>query len=204
MQDIIVALYNEGKHNVFHSDLTQHKNQHGQYVELRNVVFKCDKDQMVNAPEYDDVANGQWYVENYEPRIMAQVPLAVNNLINDNTSRRGVFTFFNEDDVSGKEPPCTMYVALRLDKMAGKAYSLSYTVHMRSSDIVEMTSDLRFHRRLRHVIACELQNKMHPVQIVESPIIWCADSLQCYEGAWQSLKEAYDSLGEIHYVDEIH
>lgn len=81
---------------------------------------------------------------------------------------------------------CTMYVSLRLDKLEDNKYGLSYTVHMRSSDIREFRSDVKYHTRVRHTIAVSLEKSMNK-KIIENDIIWVADSIQCWDKDWQYL-----------------
>lgn len=185
--DIRKALYKEGLHS--HIRISGHKVKNGsEYLELRNVAFECDKDYIIDAPEYEELKSGVWYVENYEPRIMAQISPVVNHLIKNHDTRHAILSFYDPDkDLQADDMICTMYVSMRLEDIEN-ASILYYTVHMRSSDIREFRSDIKFHKKVRHAIALTLQEKTG-ISIIEAPIFWCADSLQCWDKDWEFLKE---------------
>lgn len=60
------------------------------YVELRNVVFTADKPYIIDAPEYPELETLKWYVDNYEPKIIWQIPDILFKLTNDTDTRQAV------------------------------------------------------------------------------------------------------------------
>lgn len=189
-KDIRKALYKELLHS--HIRLSGHKVNNGEeYVELRNVVFTCDKDYIIDAPEYEELQDGTWYVNNYEPRIMAQVKPVIGHLVKNHETRHAILSFYDPDkDLMQDDMICTMYVSMRLEDVGniGDGSILYYTVHMRSSDIREFRSDLKFHKRVRHDIALALQEETGMI-VAEAPITWYADSLQCWDKDWEFLRK---------------
>ena len=60
-EDVKLALYMEG---VYHrTKVSGHMlpQQGREYVELRNITFSCDRDYIIDVPEYDDLSDGTWY-----------------------------------------------------------------------------------------------------------------------------------------------
>lgn len=179
-EDILNLLKNEYECNRVHT--SGHKIRNGEkYVELRNALFRVNNDYIIDAPEYEDLLDGQWYVKNYEFRMNWQLPIIVDKLIKDSDSRQTVVGMYNANDEleNNDDMICTMYVSLRLDEYP-EMYTLSYTVHMRSSDAREFRSDLKFHKsmmlRIMHMLSSKLNKPVYG-----NAITWYADSLQCWD-----------------------
>ena len=185
--DIRKALYEEGKHGHYHISGHQLEQQGDEYVELRNIVFRCDKDYIIDASEYDDLRDGTWYERNYEPLITLQLPKAIDKLIADNDTRQAIIQFYDSEMQDRTDMICTMYVSLRLRIMTNTTPVLTYTVHMRSSDVREFRSDLKWHKKVLNLILKDLSEK-YQRPVWADPIIWYADSLQCWDKDWEFLK----------------
>lgn len=187
--DIRLALYMEGVYDRIHHSGHVLNNQGTDYLELRNVTFICDNDYIINVSEYEDLADGKWYEENYEPLIVWQLENTVQKLIDDNDTRQAILQFYDPDknEKARSNMICTMYVSLRFD-VTPKMNSLTYTVHMRSSDVHEFISDLKWHKKVATAIIKVLSNKLKQ-DVWLNPIVWNADSLQCWDNDWIYLKE---------------
>ena len=187
--DIRRALFKEGTRRHYHTSGHKLSQQGSEYVELRNVIFECDKDYIINAPEYEDLIDLSWYAKNYEPLIVWQFDNVVQKLVDDIDTRQAVLQFYDPDknEKAGQDMICTMYVSLRLDKKDDH-YILTYTVHMRSSDIREFRSDLRWHKRVMMEISKELSHRMN-ADVWCNTVLWYADSLQCWDKDWEFLKK---------------
>lgn len=168
--------------------LSGHKVRNGEkYVELRNISFIANKDFIIDAPEYSELVSQQWYVDNYETKMIWQIPKALDELVKNHDSRHSIISLYNPVTELGKDDMiCTMYVSLRLDELPENHSVLTYTVHMRSSDIREYRSDIRFHKRVRHSLAIALSERLGH-SVTEGDIIWYADSLQCWDKDWKYL-----------------
>lgn len=154
------------------------------YVEIRNALFVCDKDCIIDAPEYEELADGSWYEHNYLPKINSQVEIAASKLIDDSDSRQAILCFYHPaSELLGNDMICTIYVSLRLDE----EMRLHYTVHMRSSDAREYRSDIKFHKLLQSQIVTYLQ--LSHIDAKPGPIVWYADSLQLWDKDWHCLEE---------------
>ena len=186
VDDIVRAFKAEGKQGRIH--LSGHKVKNGEeYLELRNVVFKADKDYIIDAPEYPELQSGVWYINNYEPKMGDQLQGVIDNLVKNPDTRHAIISLYDKNNELKKDDMiCTMYISLRLDLLPDDCYLLSYTVHMRSSDIREYRSDIKFHRNVRHTIALVLQRLLKK-SVIENNIIWYADSLQCWDKDWEYL-----------------
>ena len=188
VKDIKKLLYLEGAHNHFYTSGHVLPQQGTEYVELRNVAFVCNADYIIDAPEYDNLKSGEWYNVNYEPLIKWQVPKVVDKILNDTTTRQAILQFYDPDMFLDKNDMiCTMYVSLRFDRNDDASF-LTYTVHMRSSDVREFRSDLKWHKKVMFGISQMLAEKLDcPVWC--NPIVWYADSLQCWDKDWSYLKD---------------
>lgn len=185
VEDIRFGLSLELAHN--NVKQSGHKVKNGsQYVELQNVCFVADEQYIINAPEYEELVSGEWYDKNYMPRIEKQLPKVVDILTDDPDSRHAIINFYHGDDIDDTNMICTMYVSVRLQNV-DNSYVMHYTVHMRSSDVREYRSDLKFHRYIYKNLAHALKEK-HKMSIIESDIIWYADSLQCWDKDFNKLK----------------
>lgn len=159
------------------------------YVELRNVqlVIPYTVNWIIDAPEYEELVDGKWYDEHYTMRIGWQIQPVVEELIRNRDSRHAILMFYEPLDVYRHDMPCTMYVSLRLNDMSESHTGLTYTIHMRSSDIREFRSDLKYHRDISDYIALELTEKTG-WNIVQNPMVLVADSLQCWDKDFEFLK----------------
>ena len=184
VEDIRFGLSLELSHNNIKTSGHQLRNGK-QYVELCNVCFLADESYIIDAPEYEDLVSGEWYEKNYVPRIDDQLTKVVDILNADNDSRHGIIAFYNRNDINDPNMICTMYVSVRL-RPVGKSHAIDYTVHMRSSDVREYRSDLKFHRSVYKKLANMLKER-HGVSIIEGDIIWYADSLQCWDKDFNKL-----------------
>ena len=187
-KDIRIALMQEGKHGHFHVSGHILPQQGKEYVELRNVTFICDKNYIIDAPEYDELKDLSWYAKNYEPLIVWQLPNVVQKLVDDPDTRQAVLQFYDPDkwEKEKQDMICTMYSSFRMDTNKSGDYFLTYTVHMRSSDIREFRSDIRWHNKLVSEVAKALSDKLD-AQVWSYPTIWYADSLQCWDKDWEWL-----------------
>lgn len=178
-QDILNLLKTKYESSMIHT--SGHNIRNGkQYVELRNITFVVDKDYIICAPEYEDLLDGTWYVKNYEFKMNWQLPIVIDKLIKDNDSRQAIICLYNTDDeIETDYMICTMYVSLRLDNTP-EYYILSYTVHMRSSDVREFKSDVKFHQLMLERITRLLSTKLDK-PIINNQIVWYADSIQCWD-----------------------
>lgn len=189
MEDIKEALYKEGVYNRFHVSGHALPQQGLEYVELRNVTFQCNGDYIIEAPEYPNLKSGEWYIQNYAPLIEWQIPKVVDKLANDCDTRQAILQFYDPDMFLDRDDMiCTMYVSLRTDKVDDNTLFLTYTVHMRSSDVRELTSDLKFHKKVMLGISQSIE-KATGMSVWSKPIVWYADSLQCWDKDWEFLKE---------------
>ena len=189
IDDVLYAFKQKGLHGKI--NLSGHKVRNGEeYIELRNISFIANKDFIIDAPEYPDLMSQQWYVDNYEPKMMWQIPKVLDILVKNTDSRHAIISLYDPDNELGKDDMiCTMYISLRLDELPENCAVLTYTVHMRSSDIREYRSDIKFHKRVRHSLALALSELLgYPV--IEGNIIWYADSLQCWDKDWEYLNNA--------------
>lgn len=186
IDDVLYALRQKGLRGSI--NLSGHKVRNGEeYIELRNISFIANKDFIIDAPEYPELVSQQWYVDNYEPKITWQIPKVLDILAKNPDSRHAIISFYCPDDELDKDDMiCTMYISLRLDELPENCAVLTYTVHMRSSDIREYRSDIRFHKRVRHSLALALSELLKR-PVIEGNIIWYADSLQCWDKDWKYL-----------------
>ena len=150
-----------------------YKTLHGRYfVELRNVMFLCDKDYVVpDREEYEEVSTLDWYYENYWSIIEPQFNNLISILKHNKNSRRGILSYY--DHLNEQMMPtmiCTMYTNCRIIND-----TLEYVVHMRSSDAIEYQSDIRWHKHIASKISKELLGDPDKFYI-----IWCADSFHMY------------------------
>ena len=189
-EDIKKLLYLEGLHSHFRTSGHKLPQQGEEYVELRNVTFICNKNYIIDAPEYDNLKDGSWYEANYAPLISWQLDKAVKKLTDDTDSRQAVLQFYDPDMMLDRQDMiCTMYVSLRLDKEPkNNTLFMTYAVHMRSSDIREFRSDLKWHTKVMLEIAKRLTD-VTGAAVWSKPIIWYADSLQCWDKDWEFLKK---------------
>ena len=189
IDDVLYAFKQKGLHGKI--NLSGHKVRNGEeYIELRNISFIANKDFIIDAPEYPELVSQQWYVDNYEPKMMWQIPKVLDILVKNPDSRHAIISLYDPDNELGKDDMiCTMYISLRLDELPENCAVLTYTVHMRSSDIREYRSDIKFHKRVRHSLAITLSELLgYPV--IEGNVIWYADSLQCWDKDWEYLNNA--------------
>ena len=190
--DIRYALYREGVYSHFHTSGHVLPQQGREYVELRNVTFQCDKDYIIDVPEYENLEDLSWYAKNYEPLVVWQLENVIQKLVDDPDTRQAVIQFYDpdKDEKARSNMICTMYVSLRLDKVSAECDSqvMTYTVHMRSSDVRELRSDLRWHKRVMLEISKELSHRLNK-DVWCNPIIWYADSQQCWDKDWEFLKD---------------
>lgn len=186
INDVLYAFKQKGLHGKI--NLSGHKVRNGEeYIELRNISFIANKDFIIDAPEYPELVSQQWYVDNYEPKMMWQIQKVLDILVKNPDSRHAIISLYDPDNELGKDDMiCTMYISLRLDELPENCSVLTYTVHMRSSDIREYRSDIKFHKRVKHSLALALSELLgRPV--IEGNIIWYADSLQCWDKDWEYL-----------------
>jgi thymidylate synthase len=184
VEDIRFDLSLELSHNNIKTSGHQLRNGK-QYVELCNVCFLADEAYIIDAPEYEDLMSGEWYEKNYIPRIDHQISKVVDILGADPDSRHGIITFYNRDDIDDKNMICTMYVSVRLHPFEN-SHAMNYTVHMRSSDVREYRSDLKFHCFVYKKLMNMLKER-HKLSIIEGDIIWYANSLQCWDKDFNKL-----------------
>lgn len=194
VEDIRFGLSLELSHNNVKTSGHQLRNGK-QYVELCNVCFLADESYIIDAPEYEDLVSGKWYEKNYAPRINNQLTKVVDILNADVDSRHGIIAFYDRNDIDDQNMMCTMYVSVRLRSVeksyamksyAMESYAMDYTVHMRSSDVREYKSDLKFHRSVYKKLMNMLKEKCE-ISIIEGDIIWYADSLQCWDKDFNKL-----------------
>lgn len=155
------------------------------YVELTNILFYANDDWIIDASEYENLVDGTWYEENYIPRITNQISRAVDKLTQDLDTRQATIVFYRDFDLYAKDPPCTTYVQLRLNFDLYNECFLDYTVHMRSSDVREYRSDVKFHKKLAQSIVDYLNRRSIPVK--DYNIMWFANSLQCWDKDFEFL-----------------
>ena len=144
------------------------------YVEIRNVVFECDKgcifDNIPQLPYMED----DWYINNYDPILFKdnQFGKCVWKLYKNPMSRQAVIIMSSTDNLQ-----CTMYMHVSLLPLPNDTYELEYVVHMRSNDAVEFRTDYEWHRGVYE----KLYNELSLVyKLKEKNIIWNVDSLQLY------------------------
>lgn len=184
--DIKFLLNEQLKNDNIKTDKTFKSNQGANHVELQNVQFVCDKKFIIDCEEYDDVKDGSWYDVNYMPRIKDQLEPIINKLSYDANTRQAILMFYHPEDCLINDPPCTIYVHIRLNEISEKHYSLAYTVHMRSNDVKEFKSDLKFHLKLREEIKNSIIENTN-YYITTCPILWDTDSIQCFEHSFEFL-----------------
>lgn len=162
------------------------KQQGERYVELNDVLIDCYDDYIIDAPEYENLKDGTWYDKNYLPRVIDQTHNIVEKLIKDPDSRQGVISIYNPDDSLSDDVPCTMYICVRLKpNYYNDGYILHYTIHMRSCDIREYRSDIKFHRQLAAAIQLVLED--NNIKIKSTTMTLFANSLQCWEKDFEFL-----------------
>ena len=111
---------------------------------------------------------------------------ALDKLI-DNT-KEAIINLWDNNDYDKSEITDIMYISLSLEEYKN-FHSLTYTVHMRTTDTTKFRSDLKFHRKVLNSIMDELNKHYITKPIIANPIILYTDSLQCLDKDWEALKE---------------
>lgn len=186
IDDIIYAFKKAVAHGKIY--VSGHKVRNGEeYAELRNVVFKANRDFIIDAPEYPELESGVWYEKNYIPKMTDQILKVLDMLVKNTDTRHAIISLYDKDkELENDDMICTIYISLRLDKLTDDSYLLSYTVHMRSSDVREYRSDIKFHKKILHEFALKLQEMLGKI-VIENNIVWYADSLQFWDKDWEYL-----------------
>lgn len=196
-EDVKLALYMEG---VYHrTKVSGHMlpQQGREYVELRDITFSCDRDYIIDVPEYDDLSDGTWYEKNYEPKVFWQIEKAIEKLANDSDTRQAVIQFYDADDeLKAKgDMICTMFSTIRVDNIRTNNVNninkdgsvlMTYSVYMRSNDVREFRSDLKWHKKLFSNIIKAYVSKTGK-EVIAAPIIWTSASMQCWDKDWEYL-----------------
>ena len=147
------------------------------YVEIRNVIFQADKNEIFQPIDNIKRMDESWYVENYEPKINAQIPELIKKLINNPASRQATLILQSYNAYMSNDFPCTVYIHLFLDKMKENTYMSEYSVHMRSSDAMDFATDIVWNNKIYDKIITKISEETGWT-IYKSYIIWNADSFQ--------------------------
>lgn len=153
------------------------------FYEVRNVVFYCDRCYICDKMHKYDRVDEQWYVDNYEAVIRRtdQIGKCVKKLV-ENPSTRQALIMISGPDMFYEDPVCTLFSHITLDRRSSndlETYSMTYTVHMRSSDAIEFGNDYIWHVKIAKEIVGLLADKC--VFIDDIHIVWVADSLHIYK-----------------------
>ena len=145
------------------------------YVEIRNVVFECNKGYIFSGIKKIPKIDKSWYEENYTPILYKddQLVKCWNILVDNPNSRQAVIVMTSTDNLQ-----CTMYMHVSLLPIGNDTYELEYSVHMRSNDAIEFRTDYNWHMKVYEYLFTRLSTYYN---VVKKNIIWCVDSLQLYE-----------------------
>lgn len=150
---------------------------------LHDVKFRASRGYIVpNHEDYPDMGDMKWYEENYLPIVQRQYNKVVEKLQKNEQSRQAIIFFGSEKEHETDEMICTMYVNLYI-----KYGVLYYNVHMRSNDVIEYQTDVKFHEDIAIQLA-------HDLDCIESEIIWYVDNMHMYinEGTISAIEKMYD------------
>lgn len=184
-KDVRRELYEHVRHGDIITSGHKLEQQGERYVELNDVLVDCYDNYIIDAPEYENLNDGTWYDENYLPRVIDQTHIVVEKLIKDTDSRQGVISIYNPDDAPNDDVPCTMYMCVRLKPNRNGGYILCYTIHMRSCDVREYRSDIKFHKKIVSAIQLVLKDNDINVELITMTLF--ANSLQCWEKDFEFL-----------------
>ena len=158
------------------------------YIELRNLIFEVDKPYIFDIKVDKERMDDEWYVKYYEPRINHQFPGVINYLINNPNTRRAVLSLNQENEIYDPNGyVCTMYMHIFLDKVNDNEYDIEYSVHMRSNEVSDFMTDIKWHNKILNKIISLLQEKRN-WKINKKNIIWFVDSFQVYEKNFEKIQ----------------
>ena len=111
----------------------------------------------------------------------------IHKLGNNPLTRQAVLFMGSVDEYDNEnEMICTMYMHVFLNKIENDNYTMDYVVHMRSNDAIEFGNDIRWHLKLIDKISKFLFSLFY-INIIDTKIIWNADSLQVYKEYFNSI-----------------
>ena len=183
-QDDIRYLLREELHNHNIKDCGYDCFNGRRYVELRNVIFKVDKDKIFdNIPPLERMTP-EWYIENYDPILDRnnQLVKCIKRLIDNPHSRQAVIIMGDVNEYDLPAFICTMYMHMFLIEKSNGHYDFEYTVHMRSNDAIEFDTDLIWHKTVIDKILKALKLFY---EIDDIRIYWNADTIHLYEQFWE-------------------
>ena len=133
------------------------------YVEVMDCHFIVERGYIFeDSKPYVDMT---WYVQNYYPIIQPQLPNMINEL--NNRSRRAILTYNYPDYPT----TCTNYTNCLV-----RDNKLHYFVHMRSNEVNQYISDVKWHKLvINHMILPKLNYSVDDIVIH-----WNADSFHMY------------------------
>lgn len=154
-----------------------------EYVEIRNALFEVDKPYIFDKIKSYDRVTSDWYKINYDPLLYKndQFIKFIHKLGNNPLTRQAVLFMGLVDEYdNGNDMICTMYMHVFLNKIENDNYTMDYVVHMRSNDAIEFGNDIQWHLKLIDKISKFLYSLFY-INIIDTKIIWNADSLQVYK-----------------------
>lgn len=154
------------------------------YVEVRNVVFEVDKPYIFESDR--EKMDDSWYVENYEPRIIPQIENFVDRIINNPFTRQAVLVLAGQNELETPGFICTIYTHMFLDKIDENEYEAEYSVHMRSNNVIDFNTDIKWNEKIFDIIIEKIKEKTN-WKLYKKNIVWFADSIHIYEKNWNLL-----------------
>lgn len=150
------------------------------FYEIRNVVFKCDKDYICEKMHMYDRVSQEWYIDNYEKTIRnnKQIEKCVEKIVENPLTRQAII-MITGPELFYDDPVCTLFSHIMLSRNTSSTYSMNYVVHMRSSDAIEFGNDYKWHMKIAKEIVDRLKNDN--IIIDDINIVWVADSLHVYD-----------------------
>lgn len=138
-------------------------------IMLHDVKFVATYGYIVpNHDDYEDMKDGVWYEMNYRPIVKAQYDKVLNHLKENRNSRQAIFFYGSPKEHEYDEMICTMYVNVYIENN-----NLVYNVHMRSNDVIEYQTDVKFHESIYMQLCRDLN-------CIIGRIVWHVDNLHMY------------------------
>ena len=154
------------------------------YVEIRNVVFEVDKPYIFESDR--EKMDDSWYIENYEPRIIPQLENLVDRIVENPFTRQAVLVLAGQNELETPGFICTIYTHIFLDKINENEYDIEYSVHMRSNNVIDFNTDIRWNEKIFGIIIKKIEERTN-WKLNKKNIVWFADSIHIYEKNWNLL-----------------
>lgn len=180
-KDIFNELMGELNAHRFH-DVGYDNIRGNKMIMLHDVNFTATYGYVIpNHDDYEDMKDGSWYKNNYRPIVDAQYDKVLNHLRNNKNSRQAIFFYGSQKEHEYDEMICTMYVNAYVENDV-----LVYSVHMRSNDVIEYQTDVKFHESVVMKLCKDLG-------YVICRIEWHVDNFHMYinEGTIKAINKMY-------------